>query len=280
MSPFFAISASRCVYKSEPLQIALIIRSAVKLAKMTNGKDVLLWVVFAINGIVTAWTASEILWVFVLSGIAIMLIKAPPMMSSKSSFSILAPAPWLISGIHGIASSSTLLKIVLYFAWAGTFVFGSGLAIVPFLHGGVVDQYHWLTERQFLDAVAVAMITPGPVVITVAFIGYLVGGLAGALLAAIGVFIPCYLFVVILAPHYRRLVGNLSIKAFVSGVTAAAAGAIAGAAFVLGKQAIIDFKTASIFLISFILLVTTKKIPEPLLIVAAGLVGFCIKSIA
>ncbi|KTC89167.1 chromate transporter [Fluoribacter dumoffii] len=260
--------------------IALIIRSAIKLAKMTNGKDILLWVVFTINALVTAWTASEILWIFVLSGIAIMLIKAPPMMKINSSLPLLVPAPWLMSGIHGVASTGTLLKIVLYFAWAGTFVFGSGLAIVPFLHGGVVDQYHWLTERQFLDAVAVTMITPGPVVITVAFIGYLVGGLAGAILAAIGVFIPCYLFVVILAPHYRRLVGNLSIKAFVSGVTAAAAGAIAGASFVLGKQAIIDFKTASIFLISFILLVTTKKIPEPLLIVAAGLVGFCIKSIA
>jgi len=260
--------------------IALIIRSAVKLAKMTNDKDILLWIVFAINALVTAWTASEILWVFVLSGIAMMFIKAPPKIRAKSSFPIIFSAPnVLISGIHGAASTGTLFKILLYFAWAGTFVFGSGLAIVPFLHGGIVDQYHWLTERQFIDAVAVAMITPGPVVITVAFIGYLIGGFVGATLAAIGVFIPCYLFVVILAPYYRRLVANLSIKAFVSGVTAAAAGAIAGAAFVLGKQAIIDIKTICIFILCFILVLTVKKIPEPLLIIAAGVVGFFIKTI-
>lgn len=259
--------------------IAIIIRSAVKLAKMTNSKDVLLWTVFVINALVTAWTASEIVWIFILSGVAVMFIKAPPISKTKSSFLIFFSSPsFFISGINGAASAGTLLKIVLYFAWAGTFVFGSGLAIVPFLHGGVVDQYHWLTERQFIDAVAVAMITPGPIVITVAFIGYLIGGPIGAILAGIGVFIPCYLFVVILAPYYRRLVGNLSIKAFVSGVTAAAAGAIAGAAYILGKQAIIDIKTICIFLIVFILLFLTKKIPEPLLIVAAALAGLLLKS--
>lgn len=259
--------------------IAIIIRSAVKLAKMTNSKDILLWIIFAINAVVTAWTSSEIIWIFILSGIVVMLIKAPPRLKTKSSsFSLLAiPPNFFISGIHGAASTGTLLKIGLYFAWAGTFVFGSGLAIVPFLHGGVVDHYHWLNERQFIDAVAVAMITPGPVVITVAFIGYLVGGPIGAVLAAIGVFIPCYLFVVLLAPHYRRFVENLSVKSFVSGVTAAAAGAIAGAAYILGKQAIIDIKTLAIFIIFFVLLTITKKIPEPLLIVAAGIAGFSLK---
>lgn len=210
-----------------------------------------------------------------------MFIKAPPRFKTKSSLPLFATSPnFFISGVNGAASIGTLVKIGLYFAWAGTFVFGSGLAIVPFLHGGVVDQYHWLMERQFIDAVAVAMITPGPVVITVAFIGYLVGGLAGAILAAIGVFIPCYLFVVILAPYYRRLVSNLSVKAFVSGVTAAAAGAIAGAAYILGKHAIVDIKTVCIFVTFFILIMATKKIPEPLLIVAAGIAGFVLKSFA
>src|SRR5712671_1740755 len=112
---------------------------------------------------------------------------------------------------------------------SGAVVFGSGLAIVPFLHGGVVNDFHWLDERQFLDAVAVAMITPGPVVITVGFIGYLVAGVAGALVAALGVFLPCYLFVIIPAPYYRRWARVPQIKSFVDGVTAAATGAIAGA---------------------------------------------------
>ena len=132
---------------------------------------------------------------------------------------------------------------------------------------------HWLTERQFLHAVAVAMITPGPVVITVSFIGYLVGGFAGAVLAALGVFLPCYLFVILPAPHFRRFAQNTRIKAFVDGVTAAAVGAIAGAAFVLGRRAIYDIPTAAIALTGYIVLMRFKAVPEPLLIALAGLVG-------
>ena len=156
-------------------------------------------------------------------------------------------------------------------------MFGSGLAIVPFLRGGVVDQFHWLNDRQFLDAVAVAMITPGPVVITVAFIGYLVGGLGGALAAALGVFLPCYLFVVLLAPHYRRVADNRSVKAFVNGVTAAACGAISGAAFVLGRRAIVDLPTAAIFTVALVFLSVVRKLPEPVLILAAGAAGLVLK---
>src|SRR5262249_44522871 len=153
----------------------------------------------------------------------------------------------------------------------GVFVFGSGLAIVPFLRGGVVEHFHWLNDRQFLDAVAVAMITPGPVVITVAFIGFLAAGFAGALGASVGVFLPCYLFVVLLAPHYRRVADSRPVRAFVSGVTAAACGAIAGAAFVLGRRAIVDVPTVSIFLVAILLLSTINRLPEPLLIAAAGI---------
>jgi chromate transporter len=154
-------------------------------------------------------------------------------------------------------------------------VFGSGLAIVPFLYGGVVHDYHWLTEGQFLDAVAVAMITPGPVVITVGFIGYLVGGLAGASLAALGVFLPVYLFVIIPFPWFKRHGANPQLKAFVDGVTAAAVGAITGAVYVLGTKAIHDVPTALIALAALIALVRFKT-PEPLLVAAAGLAGLLI----
>src|SRR5262249_39628978 len=173
-----------------------------------------------------------IVWVFLLSGLLALLVKAPPRLGRTATISALAPIPaWLVSGLQGPAAPALLAKLGLYFAEAGAFVFGSGLAIVPFLYGGVVERFHWLTERQFLDAVAVAMITPGPVVITVAFIGYLVAGPLGALCAAIGVFLPCYLFVIIPAPYFRRFAKNPQIKAFVGGVTAAATGAIAGPAF-------------------------------------------------
>jgi len=156
---------------------------------------------------------------------------------------------------------------------AGAFVFGSGLAIVPFLYGGVVTRFHWLTERQFVDAVAVAMITPGPIVITAGFIGYLVAGVLGAVAAAFAVFAPPYFFVLIGAPYYRRFANVPQVKAFVQGVTAAAVGAIAGAAYILARRSLIDLPTLLIAGGTFVTLTWTKKIPEPVLIAAAGAIG-------
>jgi len=179
----------------------------------------------------------------------------------------------MLAGISGPADMKTLWRIALYFGEAGAFIFGSGLAIVPFLYGGVVGQFHWLSERQFLDAVAVAMITPGPVVITVAFIGYLVAGPIGATVAAISVFLPCYLFVVIPAQYFRRSARNPKVKAFVDGVTAAATGAIAGAAVILGRRAIIDWPTVAIAATALVLLLVSRKVREPWLILSAGFVG-------
>jgi chromate transporter len=157
-------------------------------------------------------------------------------------------------------------------------VFGSGLAVVPFLYGGVVQEHHWLTDQQFLDAVAVAMITPGPVVITVAFIGYLVGGFSGASVAALGMFVPVYLIVVVLAPSYKRWAKNPQINAFVQGVTAAATGAIAGAVIVLARRSIFDIPTSLIAVITLAVLFRWK-IPEPLLIGCAAVAGLLLKAI-
>jgi len=144
---------------------------------------------------------------------------------------------------------------------------------VPFLHGGVVQQHHWLTERQFLDAVAVALITPGPVVITVAFIGFLVAGPLGATAAAAGVFAPVYLITILLARHYARWKTNRGVRAFVDGVTAAATGAIAGAAIVLGRRAITDVPTVVIAAVTLGILLRVRRVPEPVVILAAGLAG-------
>ena len=144
--------------------------------------------------------------------------------------------PFLLQIAVNIWLNEKLTQIGWFFFKAGAFVFGSGLAIVPFLYGGVVKEYQWLNEQQFLDAVAVAMITPGPVVITVGFIGYLVAGVPGACVAALATFLPCYLFTIIPAPYFKKYGKHPAIKAFVDGVTAAAIGAIAGAVFVLGKD--------------------------------------------
>jgi len=257
--------------------IAIIGRSAWKLVAMTLARDPLLWLIFLAAAAITAWTESEIVWVFIAGGLAGLLVRGLPVLASRSAALALGPL-WLVTGLHGPAAGGTLWRIWLYFAEAGAFVFGSGLAIVPFLYGGVVERFHWLTERQFLDAVAVAMITPGPVVITTAFIGYLVAGPLGGLMAALGVFLPCYLFVIVPAPYFRRFAGNRVVKAFVDGVTAAATGAIAGAAIVLGRRAIVDVPTALIGLGALGLLVYAKRVPEPLVIVAAGVVGLVVRT--
>ncbi len=257
--------------------IAVILRGAVKLVRKTVAKDWLLWAILAVNAALTAWTEREIVWAFALSGLVAWWVQAPPRWTGGRASALLGLPAWALAGVHGIGSWTTIAQITTFFGAAGLFVFGSGLAIVPFLRGGVVGQFHWLNDRQFLDAVAVAMITPGPVVITVAFIGYLVAGPVGALASALGVFLPCYLFVVLLAPHYRRVAENRSVKAFVNGVTAAACGAIAGAAFVLGRRAIVDLPTAAIFGVALVLLTFLKQLPEPLLILAAGIVGLALK---
>ena len=260
--------------------IAIVARSALKLVKMTLGKDRLLWVLFAASALSTAWTESEIVWLFLASGLVALVVRSRRL--PRIPVAALLPPGMLgalgLAATAGAAVTWPLLgRIALYFAEAGAFVFGSGLAIVPFLHGGVVNQHHWLTERQFLDAVAVAMITPGPVVITVAFIGYLIAGPLGGVFAAGGVFLPCYLFVVIPAPYFRRFADNPRVRSFVDGVTAAATGAIAGAAFVLGRRALIDWKTIAIAVATWLAFTRVKKLPEPLVILAAGLAGLILR---
>ena len=251
--------------------VAILARSAYKLTRTTLKTDYLLWVLFAVSAIATAWTKSEIIWLFLLCGVVAMIVKT----RLPAAVTALFPAglTWLTTGVHGPATLSTGFGLFTFFLKAGAFVFGSGLAIVPFLYGGLVLQSHWLTERQFLDAVAVAMITPGPVVITAGFIGYLVAGPVGAALAALAVFAPPYFIVLIAAPLYRRFTKNLYVNAFVKGVTAAAVGAITGAVFILGSRTLIDGNSLLIASASLGILSLTKRIPEPVLILMAGLVG-------
>ena len=257
--------------------IAIIVRSAVKLTRLTLGRDALLWVLFGLTAVVTAWTESEIVWVFLGAGAVSVVVRTWRSRPAPTVTALALVPPFFLSGLTGPAGSETVWRIGWYFAEAGAFVFGSGLAIVPFLHGGVVREFGWLTERQFLDAVAVAMITPGPVVITVGFIGYLAAGPVGAVVAALATFLPCYVFTVVPAPHFQRWSRVPAVQAFVDGVTAAATGAIAGAAFVLGRRAIVDLTTLAIAGIALVVAGRFRKVPEPVLIGAAGVVGIVIK---
>ncbi|HEX2651445.1 MAG TPA: chromate transporter [Burkholderiales bacterium] len=257
--------------------IGIIAIGAYKLTTKSIGKDKLLWAVFAVAAAWTIATESESVILFLAAGILVWLIKAPPRLSTPggTALALAAELPNAAS-VASVTDWNVLTQIGVFFAEAGAFVFGSGLAIVPFLYGGVVNGHHWLTERQFVDAVAVAMITPGPVVITVGFIGYLVAGLAGASVAALATFLPCYFFTIIPAPYFRKHGKKPAIIAFVGGVTAAAIGTITGAVVVLGKRSIIDIPTAVIALVAILLLVKVKKLPEPAVVAAAALAGLVI----
>jgi chromate transporter len=257
--------------------IGIIVMSAKKLTEKSVGRDRLLWAVYLLLAAVTIATESEVAWLFVAAGILVWFWRAPPRLASRSGLRAVAlPQIMLAAGIAGTADTSQLTRIALFFAKAGAFVFGSGLAIVPFLYGGVVTEHHWLTEKQFVDAVAVAMITPGPVVITVGFIGYLVAGLPGATVAALATFLPCYLFTVIPAPYFKRYGKLPGVVAFVDGITAAAVGAIAGSVVIIAKRTIVDVPTALIAVATIILLWRFRKLQEPVVIAAAAILGLVI----
>lgn len=254
--------------------IAIVAIAAYKLARKINGRDPLLWGTFGALAILTVWAQAELAEVFVLAGLLVMVVKAPPRwLKARVPFMGIAPLTLALSA--NSPRRDTLTDLLLFFTKAGAFVFGSGLAIVPFLNQGVVHGHGWLTEQEFLDAVAVAMITPGPVVITVAFIGYLVAGFAGATVAAIGIFLPVYFLTIVPAPWFRRHRANLQLKAFTDGATAAASGAIAGAVIVLAERAIVGVPTALIALVGFGVL-WRFKVPEPFLVLAAGGLGLAL----
>jgi chromate transporter len=272
------------LYGVAPAVMAIIVLAAVKLARLTNRTDRRLWAISLVIGAITAVTGAEIAILFVAAGLLMVALDASPRplrwlrvrLAHRPDRAgghawplLLAAAPALLT--VGVPTG-TLVALGLFFAKAGAFIFGSGLAIVPFLREGVVHQHHWLDQRQFLDAVAMGLLTPGPVVISATFIGYLVGGLAGALAATMAIFAPIYLGVVVPGRWFVRHRNHPQVAAFVKGATAAAAGAIAGATVVLTRQAITDWPTATVALVGLGLL-WRFKVPEPLVVVAGALAG-------
>jgi chromate transporter len=265
-------------YGVGPCVIGIIAISAYKLTRKTIGRDRLLWLIYLVSGAATIITESEWVALFLVAGLISWFAKAPPRQIPSQATPLTGILP-LASVALPTVTSGTLWQILWFFTKAGAFVFGSGLAIVPFLYSGVVKEFGWLNDQQFLDAVAVAMITPGPVVITVGFIGFLVAGLAGAIVASIATFLPCYFFTVIPAPYFKKHGKRPGIVAFVDGVTAAAIGAITGAVIVLGhrmlfdERNLIDLTKLGIVLGTLAILLRFKTLPEPLLVVAAALIG-------
>jgi chromate transporter len=257
-------------YGVSPAVIALILHSCYRLAKL-GMEDWLQWAIAAVCLAVTVILQAEVALLFIGAGIVGVLYygslfkKAPAMLSG-----MIVPAA--AGPLAPVASGSILSKLLLFFLKAGSLTFGSGLVIVPFLEQGLVQQYNWLGERQFLIAVAIGMISPGPVVITATFVGYLVAGFWGSVVSTIGIFLPSFLFVLIAAPLLARHRGNLNVQGFVKGAYAAAIGTILGASILLGRIAIGDWLTALIGIVSLAILFRWK-VSNPLLICVTAVIG-------
>lgn len=265
-------------YGVGPCVIGVIAISASKLTQKTIAKDRLLWGIFFVSAAVTIWSETEFVFLFLAAGFIAWIVKTPRPGTSPTANSLMLPL--FAAGVSSETfDGQKLWQIALFFTKAGAFVFGSGLAIVPFLYGGVVKEYGWLNEQQFLDAVAVAMITPGPVVITVGFIGFLVAGFTGATVAAFATFLPCYLLTIIPAPYFKKHGKRPGLVAFVDGVTAAAVGAIAGAVIVLGRRTLFpggwqpEVVKVLVFCATLAVLLRFKKLPEPIVVLAAAVAG-------
>lgn len=266
LSPVTAI-----FYGVAPAVIALILASCKSLAKL-GMEDWLQWVIAGVCFVVTVAVQAEVALLFIASGIvgvayygSLFRGKAVP------SLPFLAAVPVAAAVTDG-ASGSILTKLLLFFLKAGSLTFGSGLVIVPFLEKGLVQQSGWLNERQFLVAVAMGMLSPGPVVITATFVGYLVAGFWGSLVSTVGIFFPSFLFVLLVAPILVRNRENLNVKGFVKGAYAAAIGTILGACILLGKIAIGDWLTALVAVVSLVVLVRWK-VSNPILVAATAVIG-------
>ena len=259
-------------YGVSPAVIALILHSCYRLAKL-GMEDWLQWVLAIACFVVTVVLKAEVALLFIGAGVIGMLYygtllrRASPRAPLSVVLPVLATTP-----TSAVASASTIGKLLLFFLKAGALTFGSGLVIVPFLQQGVVQQYGWLNERDFLVAVAVGMISPGPVVITATFVGYLVAGFWGALAATIGIFLPSFALVLIAAPILARHRSNLNVQGFIKGAYGAAIGTILGACVLLGRIAIGDWFTALIAIVALAILFRWK-VSNPLLIAAAAAAG-------
>lgn len=259
-------------YGIAPAVVALIVKACWNLGRRTLRRDTAAWTFAVIGCLITAIVEKELALMFVAAGIIGMFVfgrsratPAPAPRPAVKSIALIPAAATVFSG--------TTAKLFLFFFKTGLLVFGSGLVIVPFLKAQVVDQYHWLGNRQFLDSVAIGMISPGPVVITATFVGYLLNGLPGALAATVGIFSPPVLFTVVATPILLRYYKHPRVAGFIRGVGVTVVGVLAGTTFLVGREAIGDWLTIAIFVVTLTVITLFKKLPEPYVIIACGVIG-------
>jgi len=266
-------------YGVAPVVVALILKACWNLGRKTLGRDIPAWAVFLIACGITVIVQKELMPLFLVAGAVGVFLFAPPAGDRKSSGrSLASPAALLLAPPSGAAMASASVsamtgKLFLFFFKTGLLVFGSGLVIVPFLKTYVVDQYHWLGNREFLDSVAIGMISPGPVVISATFVGFLLNGIPGAAAATIGIFAPAVLFTVLATPLLLRYAGNRRLQGFIRGITAAVVGVLVGTTYLVGRTAIGDLLTVAIAVGSLVILFLWRKLPEPFVVLAGAVIG-------
>lgn len=260
-------------YGVAPVVVALIVKACWNLGKRTLRSDRMAWFFAVVACAITVLVQRELALMFVSAGLIGMFVfgrqKAPVPASPPATRTI----TMIVAPVAVNAFSGTTAKLFLFFFKTGLLVFGSGLVIVPFLKTQVVDQYHWLGNRQFLDSVAIGMISPGPVVITATFVGYLLNGIVGALAATIGIFSPPVLFTILATPILLRYYDHPRVSGFVRGVGVTVVGVLVGTTYLVGKEAIGDWLTGIIGIVSLALIIVWKKLPEPIVVLAGAVTG-------
>jgi chromate transporter len=285
LPPFFLVVAAAALYTRfeaswplralfygvGPVVVALILKACWNLGRRTLGRDRIAWAFFLIACAVTVAVQRELTAIFLVAGVLGIGLFSGRSPARGRTASAVAAAPMLLGTVPPAAGMTG--KLFLFFFRTGLLVFGSGLVIVPFLKTYVVDQYHWLSDRAFLDSVAIGMISPGPVVISATFVGYLLDGLRGALAATAGIFAPAVLFTVVATPILLRHAANPYLKGFIRGITVAVVGVLVGTTYLVGKTAIGDALTIAVAAASLVALFVWKRLPEPLVVLAGALIG-------
>ncbi len=263
-------------YGVAPIVVALILKACWNLGKKTLGRDLPAWTISLVACAITVVVQKELTAIFLVAGLLGIFLFArsgkpggvPARPAASALF--LAPAPGIATATASVSAMTG--KLFLFFFRTGLLVFGSGLVIVPFLKTYVVDQYHWLGNREFLDSVAIGMISPGPVVISATFVGYLLNGIPGAVAASIGIFAPAVLFTVLATPLLLRYAGNARLQGFIRGITVAVVGVLVGTTYLVAKTAIGDVLSVALGAVALLVLFLWK-IPEPLIVAAGALIG-------
>jgi chromate transporter len=270
---------AHALYGVKPVIIAIVLQALWRLGQ-TAIKTKVLAFIGVIALVLNVFRVNELLVLF-LAGFVVVILRW--FIQQRSLTSILSPAAFVALAQTAIPTATTfaptvgLWPLFLFFLKVGSVLFGSGYVLLAFLRADLVERWQWLTNEQLLDAVAVGQITPGPVFTTATFIGYLLGGTKGAVVATFGIFLPAFIFVAISGPLVPRIRRSPVAGAFLDGVSVASLALMIVVTYELGKAALVDFPTICLAVVSALLLLRWQ-VNSAWLVLGGALIGFMIWS--